>query len=114
MKYGPATGQKLQRAQDRRRPPIQWLQGVAVEVLQEAGLKESDVILEVNGKGVENLDQFQRSIAETQPGTKVNLTVWREGAKQTIGRLDPSPGKATAAPRVAASSSRTLGHEGVT
>jgi serine protease Do len=50
----------------------------------KAGLKENDVILEVNGKGIEGLGQFQTLIAETPPGTKVNLTIWRNGAKQTV------------------------------
>jgi serine protease Do len=57
-----------------------------------AGLKENDVILEVNGKNIEGIEQFQRSIAETSPGTKVNLTIWRNGAKQTVSAtLDLRP-----------------------
>ena len=48
----------------------------------KAGLKENDVILEVNGKTVENIDQFTSTIGDMQPGTKVNLTLWRDGAKQ--------------------------------
>jgi len=50
----------------------------------KAGLKENDVILEVNGKTVENIDQFTGTIGDMQPGTKVNLTIWRDGAKQTL------------------------------
>jgi serine protease Do len=58
----------------------------------KAGLKENDVILEVNGKGIEGILQFQASIAMTPPGSKVNLTIWRNGAKQTISAtLDPRP-----------------------
>jgi serine protease Do len=53
----------------------------------KAGLKENDVILEVNGKTVENIDQFMATIGEMQPGTKVNLTIWRDGAKQTLSAM---------------------------
>lgn len=57
-----------------------------------AGVKENDVILEVNGRGVEDIVQFQNSIGDTAPGGKVNLTVWREGAKKTISAtLDQRP-----------------------
>jgi serine protease Do len=49
-----------------------------------AGLKENDIILEVNGKKVDDIDQFQSVIGEMQPGTKVNLSIWREGATQTV------------------------------
>ncbi|HYA15867.1 MAG TPA: PDZ domain-containing protein, partial [Bryobacteraceae bacterium] len=50
----------------------------------KAGLRENDVILEVNGKPVEEVDQFLRPIAEAAEGTKVNLTVWRNNAKMTV------------------------------
>jgi len=50
----------------------------------KAGVKENDVILEVNGQKVEDGPQFARTIGETAPGTKVNLTVWRNGATQTV------------------------------
>jgi serine protease Do len=57
-----------------------------------AGLKENDVILEVNGKSVDGIEQFQRSIGETSPGTKVDLTIWRNGARQTASAtLDSRP-----------------------
>jgi serine protease Do len=59
----------------------------------KAGVKENDVILEVNGKNIEGIREFQTSIGETSPGTKVNLTIWRNGAKQTVSAtLDSRPG----------------------
>ncbi len=59
----------------------------------KAGLRENDVILEVNGKGIEGLEQFENLIGETAPGTRVNLTIWRNGAKQTVAAtLDSRPG----------------------
>jgi serine protease Do len=73
-------------------------QGVEVKRVDEkspaakAGLKENDVILEVNGKGLDGIEQFQRSIGETSPGTKVDLTIWRNGARQTVSAtLDSRP-----------------------
>jgi serine protease Do len=58
----------------------------------KAGLKENDVILEVNGKNIEGNEQFAGSIGETAPGTKVSLTIWRNGAKQTVSAtLDSRP-----------------------
>jgi len=58
----------------------------------KAGLKENDVILELNGKNIEGNAQFQFLIAETAPGTKVSLTIWRNGAKQTVSAtLDSRP-----------------------
>jgi serine protease Do len=73
-------------------------QGVEVTSVDEnspaakAGLKENDVILEVNGKAVEGNEQFRNLVAVTPPGTKVNLTIWRNGAKQTVSAtLDSRP-----------------------
>jgi serine protease Do len=73
-------------------------QGLEVKRIDEnspaakAGLKENDVILEVNGKGVEGNAQFRDLIGDTPPGTKVSLTIWRNGAKQTVSAtLDSRP-----------------------
>jgi serine protease Do len=58
-----------------------------------AGITENDVILEVNGKGIEGIDQFQNLIGTTPPGTKVSLTIWRNSAKQTVSAtLNSRPG----------------------
>ena len=50
----------------------------------KAGIKEKDVILDVNGQKVEGPEQFIGTISDAGPGSKVNLGVWRGGAKQTI------------------------------
>jgi serine protease Do len=58
----------------------------------KAGVKQADVILEVNGKAVQNVEQFVRSIEGRQPGAKVDLTIWRNGARQTVSAtLDSWP-----------------------
>jgi len=50
----------------------------------KAGLKEKDVITEVNGQRVEGAAQFRRMIREIPPGRAAQLTVWREGRAQTL------------------------------
>lgn len=50
----------------------------------KAGLKENDVITQVNGQSVEGAVQFRRIIREIPAGRKVQLTVWRDGRSQTI------------------------------
>jgi serine protease Do len=49
-----------------------------------AGLKENDVIVEVNGQRVEGSAQFRRMIHEIPAGRAAQLTVWREGRAQTL------------------------------
>jgi serine protease Do len=50
----------------------------------KAGLKENDVITEVNGQRVEGAAQFRRMIHEIPAGRSAQLTVWRDGRSQTL------------------------------
>jgi serine protease Do len=50
----------------------------------KAGMKEGDVVLEYNGAPVEGVEQFARMVRETPPGHTVRLTVWRNGAAQSL------------------------------
>jgi serine protease Do len=50
----------------------------------KAGLKHSDIILELNGEPVESADVFRNKIAMLKPGTEVKLTIWRDGKQKTI------------------------------
>jgi serine protease Do len=50
----------------------------------KAGVKEGDVVLEFNGTPVQGTVQFQRMVGETPPGRQVKLTIWRNGASQTL------------------------------
>lgn len=50
----------------------------------KAGLKENDVVLEVNGLRVEGAEQFRRMIREIPSGRTAALMVWRDGRSQTI------------------------------
>ena len=50
----------------------------------KAGLKESDVVTEINGQRVEGTEQFRRMIREIPSGRSAQFTVWRDGRSQTI------------------------------
>jgi len=72
----------------------------------KAGLKENDVVTEINGQRVEGAAQFRRMLHEIPAGRTVQLTVWRDGHSQilsaTLGKseerrqslkmLAPTPG----------------------
>ena len=59
---------------------------------QKAGLKQGDVILELNGDKVDKVAAFRNKIAMTRPETKVELLVLRDGKKKkieaTIGKME--------------------------
>ena len=50
----------------------------------KAGLKENDVVTEINGQAIEGSVQFRRVIREIPAGRKIQLTVWRDGHSQKI------------------------------
>src|SRR5882724_949174 len=50
----------------------------------KAGLKENDVVTEINGQRVEGTAQFRRMIREIPAGRAVQLAIVREGKAQTI------------------------------
>ncbi len=50
----------------------------------KAGLKENDVVTELNGQRVEGASQFRRMIHEIPAGRTVRLSIWRDGRAQTI------------------------------
>jgi C-terminal processing protease CtpA/Prc len=59
----------------------------------KAGLKQDDVVTEINGQRIEGTAQFRRMIHEIPAGRTAQLTVWRDGRSQaisvTIGKSDP-------------------------
>lgn len=67
-----------------------------------AGLKEGDVIVEINGNTIENSRALRLLISQTPPGTPLKLGVLRNGKRLEItamaGEL-PQQGKAGAAPK---------------
>jgi serine protease Do len=50
----------------------------------KAGLKVDDVVLEYNGQPVQNSEQLPHLVRETVPGHEAKLSIWRNGAAQTI------------------------------
>jgi C-terminal processing protease CtpA/Prc len=51
----------------------------------KAGLKDNDVVTEINGQRVEGAAQFRRMIHEIPAGRSVQFTVWRDGRAQSVG-----------------------------
>jgi serine protease Do len=64
---------------------------------EKAGVKPGDIIVGFHGKPVENMGQFRNGVAQTAPGSKVDVEILRDGKKQTmnvtVGKL-PSEGAA--------------------
>lgn len=58
----------------------------------EAGLKSGDVVVELNGDPVRNFYDFRITIANSSPGTEVELGIFRDGEEMSItvelGELD--------------------------
>ncbi|HYL88075.1 MAG TPA: DegQ family serine endoprotease [Burkholderiales bacterium] len=51
----------------------------------KAGLKPGDVILAYNGKELSGSNELPGLVANTKPGSKANVEIWRNGHKQTVG-----------------------------
>lgn len=62
-----------------------------------AGIKEGDVILNVNGKDIEDTEQLLRAVAALKPGSGTDVTVWRDGRELkldlTVAERDTAQGK---------------------
>jgi membrane-associated protease RseP (regulator of RpoE activity) len=50
----------------------------------KAGLKENDVVTEINGQRVEGAEQFRRMIREIPAGRTAQFTIWRDGHSETL------------------------------
>ena len=78
------------------------VQGVILTVIDrngpahQAGLLPGDVIIDVNGQPLKGVNAMMDDIAETPPGTEVNMTLVREGKRLqlpvTIGEKPPYQG----------------------
>ncbi|WP_420127421.1 Do family serine endopeptidase [Longimicrobium sp.] len=64
---------------------------------REAGVRQGDVIVAVDGRAVQRVGQFQRMIATRRPGEQVTLDVIRYGDRQRVTvRLGEAPNAADA------------------
>ncbi|MCQ8781099.1 Do family serine endopeptidase [Mangrovibrevibacter kandeliae] len=50
----------------------------------KAGIQTGDVITAVNGETVSGPRELARKVADYRPGTKIDVTVWRDNAAKTI------------------------------
>jgi serine protease Do len=69
----------------------------------KAGISSGDVIIQMNGEPIKDLNAFRLKVASTRPGTTVNLKVWRDGKERdvtaTLDELEPQrPAAAQGAP----------------
>lgn len=53
----------------------------------KAGIKEGDVILEVNSVEVNQPNELQAKVGTYNPGQDVKIVIWRDGKKKTIGAV---------------------------
>ncbi|OHD53554.1 MAG: hypothetical protein A2096_05835 [Spirochaetes bacterium GWF1_41_5] len=51
---------------------------------EKAGIKPGDIIIEYDGKFVKDTYNLRNMVAETKPGSKVNIKVLREGKEVTV------------------------------
>lgn len=62
-----------------------------------SGLEPGDVIVRFNGQEVGEMRRLPRLVADTKPGTKVEVTVWKKGRETThsvkVGELPMPKGK---------------------
>ena len=54
------------------------------EPAAKGGMKDGDVVLEVNGKKIDDSSALLRAIATEAPGSKVNMVVWRDGERKNV------------------------------
>jgi predicted metalloprotease with PDZ domain len=51
---------------------------------EKAGLQEEDVIVEFNGKQIDDADDLLQAVRKTKPGTSANVVVMRENERKTL------------------------------
>ncbi len=63
---------------------------------KRGGLKQGDIILQLNGQKVKDVGDLRNRIALTPPGTKVKLLVLRDGKKKLlVVKIGEKPGETT-------------------
>jgi serine protease Do len=76
----------------------------------KAGLKAGDIVIAFDGQPVEKAAEFQRRVAMKKPGSEVEITVLRDGKKQTLtAKLEEKPSGEQSASNVKEQASEKLG-----
>jgi serine protease Do len=76
----------------------------------KAGLKAGDIVIAFDGRPVEKAAEFQRRVAMKKPGSEVEITVLRDGKKQTLtAKLEEKPSGEQSASSVKEQASEKLG-----
>lgn len=78
---------------------------------EKGGIEKDDVIIELNGKEVDNFLTFRNSIAMHAPGTKIKLVVWRDGKKVKLKIEVGSQEESAALGSVSSETAREFGFE---
>ncbi|MDB5969822.1 MAG: mucD [Hydrocarboniphaga sp.] len=64
---------------------------------ERAGIEPGDVIVKLDGKTIDETAELPAAVAAMQPGSKIKLTVWREGReKELSAKLDEMTDKQVA------------------
>ena len=77
-------------AADARQAGMARIHGVLVQNVvaggpaARAGVRAGDILLAVAGRPVDELNQFQSRLAQSRPGQRVALTVWRDGGEREL------------------------------
>ena len=67
----------------------------------KAGLRSGDIVLEYNGKKIQNSGELARAVGLGRPGQDARVTIWRDGAEKVLDvRLVQTPGEAAAPSRL--------------
>jgi serine protease Do len=76
----------------------------------KAGLKAGDIVVAFDGQPVEKAAEFQRRVAMKKPGSEVEITVLRDGKKQTLtAKLEERPSGEQSASNTKEQASEKLG-----
>lgn len=60
----------------------------------QAGIQRGDVVTEINGERMEDMNQLRLKISMTPPGTTVQVKLLRDGAEKTVSvKLSEAPGE---------------------
>ncbi|MDA0997689.1 MAG: Do family serine endopeptidase, partial [Proteobacteria bacterium] len=51
---------------------------------EAAGFKSGDVVLQFNGRNIDEVRRLTRTVADTEPNQTVDAEVWRDGKKKTL------------------------------